>query len=232
MYNKLLNEGRVWDLYALFQISFYHNDNIEGRLGVLFETSDTCEVLSRVVKDWKMPYYDESTNLALLGILSERMMDLTISGKHVETGIQELSLALAESVVRNDPYNTKSRPFTKWILAKTVLAEAKNANVFQSVRETLSSSKGITIFDPPPPTKALPKYVPVYGENPCWKMKDAQNQFRDIVKLVVNTSRDTHDYKMETCALEQLIRLSSNPEEEFNNLCHLQKNVAGNLLFL
>ncbi len=227
LYSRLLGEGRVWDLHGLFNIWSDYSDHLNESLRSLFGFSDTRNILSKVIEDWQIPDYDESTNLALLGILSEKMMSLMSFGHDVEAGVLGLSLQLAQSFMRNDPSNMKSRPFTRWILIKATLEEAKSANVFKSVWENLLSSKGIGINHPANP---FPQYVPVYGENPRWKMEDAQAQYRDAVKLVVNTSRDACDYRTEIWALIQLVRLSSNPEEEFDRLCHLQKNVAGDLL--
>ncbi|RYP68792.1 hypothetical protein DL770_008374 [Monosporascus sp. CRB-9-2] len=191
--------------------------------------ASSTETLKRVIDDWQTPVYDASTNLALLGILTEKLMDIVSSpnGRWLVDPLLDLSFPLAQSIMRNSPGNMKSRPFIRWMLAKSIRAEEKHVDGFKPGLENLESAEGLYYYRR---QIELPTYVPARRENPGWRMDDAPKEFRDAVKLLVNTSREIGDYHTEAMCLTQLIRLTSKPAAEFEELCHLQKHYQQDLI--
>lgn len=192
---------------------------LQAALHDFYDVSCILHVLEKVVEDWQLSNYDDSTCLALLGVVTE----------HFEIEIDALlsmSTPLAQSVMRNSPENMKSRPFIRWMLLKAMSSDEDTSNDFGLVLENLYFSRGLYC---PVSWEELPLYIPVSVEKPGWRLKDAPAQFRDPVKLAMNTSEELGDYKSQALCLKQLIRMTSKPEKALGKLCHLLKMLQGDL---
>ena len=245
LHYELLREGRVWDMHDLFMVSFEDDRSAtyKTNLGLVIAESfrkppyalphgfDLQRVLEKLLQDWQMPDYDESTNLALLDIVSTYLIDMALRNRNAENteavgkleSILDLSSHLSHSVYRNDPDNMKSRTFSKWLLCKSIWEEFRHSDSSRQIRNNLRLAKGLGYYPSP---ASLPVYIPASRENPGWKTNDAPAQFKDALQLITNVARSQEDYMMETLCLTQLIHLTAKPEAEFARLLHVQKDVS------
>ena len=228
-------------MHDLFMVSFNINESIASYTTNLAFSLDEPphsfslrRILERLIQDWQVPEYDESTALALLDVVSTCLTDMVLKNRNAHTdpdahieSIFELSVHLSQSVMRNDPDNMRSRPFTKWLLCKAIWEEFKRSDCSKQIQSNLAFARGLGYYPSP---DNLPMYVPASDENPGWMMNSAPAQFKDIVELVTNVARSQEDHMMEAIYLTQLIHLTSNPAAEFARLLHLQKDISRSII--
>ena len=241
VYSELLRDGRVWDMHDLFMVSLDENDtafdcrtNLAMSLNEPSQPFSLLHVLERLVQDWQVSEYDESTILGLLSLSTTCLMRIVLYYRnwHLEPDTQvesifELSLNLSNLVRRNDPDNMRSRPFTRWLLWKAIWEEYKCSNCFNQVRAKITFAKGLSYYPTP---YSLPVYAPDQDDNLGWMDHDAPAQFRDIVQLVTNVARTQDDHMMETLYLTQLIHFTSKPAAELARLLDVQHNISRNII--
>lgn len=195
----------------------------------LFDQSDIQMGLQELVSDWERPESDDaSTTLALLDILMFLIFD-GISPSFIAhgKGIMDMATSLARSISQNYPDSMKSRPYTRWLLARSYsYGNEQDPQMSTSFKQHLIGSAGLFWK---PPRRALPQYIPLKDENPGWKQPDATPEVLQGVKLVLNTSRELGDYKTEVLALKRLIQLSKSPVAHFEDLCEVQKLDQGDI---
>ncbi|KAI0127470.1 hypothetical protein BJ170DRAFT_373681 [Xylariales sp. AK1849] len=230
LYADLLRQGRVWDLHDIM-LSMVYVASINDILENLFDGVDVRRGLRALIADWQGPIHehDASTNIALLGILTSLVLEYLFSFKgHDEMieGFLNQSMPLAMWIMENDPSSMKSRPYLRWLLAKAQYTNENGPNEVDAFLKGLSESEPGVVYHNN--RRALPQYVPVKAENPGWKLKDAAVEFVNPVSLAVKISRDLGDFQTEALALQELIRLSANPQHVFDELCSLQKTVWDN----
>ncbi|KAI1210948.1 uncharacterized protein F4807DRAFT_459176 [Annulohypoxylon truncatum] len=219
LYVALLRDGRVWDLRDIAVAG------ISSRVGATEYWGNT----RKFIKDWSRMTTDTSTTLALLDILvSQIVYELehsTGADDSLET-IMRQSEPLALSIIENDPENMKSRSFMRWMLAKAQSIDVKGPHYARSYGEQLQSWPGLVFHSR---RLQLPQYVPLQGENPGWKVNSAAPRFERPVRLARKISKELGDYQTEVIALQRLILLSANPDEEFEELCNLQSLTQGDV---
>ncbi|KAI1409588.1 hypothetical protein F5Y13DRAFT_203258 [Hypoxylon sp. FL1857] len=201
---------RLHDIFSLrFYKVLYKTLLSQGRI---WDVRDIAVALARVdidllhqlggtqaiIKDWSSSASDSSTTLALLDIF----------------------------VSQNDPGNMKSRPFTRWMLAKSRLSDIKGPNYTYCLIKHFQSYPGLVLR---PRTFLLPQYVSAKGENPGWSLHGAAPELERPARMAMRASRELGDYGTEAMALQRLITLSTNPFKEFEELCNLQKVIQGDI---
>ncbi|ORY69651.1 uncharacterized protein BCR38DRAFT_89613 [Pseudomassariella vexata] len=219
LYTNLLRQGRIWDFHDIM-LARITVENIQDMTGFWTDCSGIRLRLRALKTDWTSPDgdIDISTSLALLSIFTSIVIDYCFyfNGKEdMVEGILDQSRPLAQSVSQNDPQTMKSRPYIKWIIAKAQFSNEKGPNETDAFVQYLQSTRGVVYHYT---RRGLPRYVPVNDENPGWKLSDAEDKYKNPIKLALKTAQELGDYNTQEIALQQLIRLTSNPLKEFDML--------------
>ncbi|KAI8626243.1 hypothetical protein F5Y19DRAFT_488534 [Xylariaceae sp. FL1651] len=226
LYPILLRQGRIWDFHDLVVLL----PTIEDIRVLIHGISghDLIPGLQAMIADWSNSIhgYDSSTTLALLSMMTHVLLEPIQASEKECIEILKLCLPLALSILENDPGNLKSRPYLRLLLAKSRFAETASRQANELLTSHLRSSPGVFYqFD----IASLPIYVPSGTETPDWILTDQPPELKDPVKLVLNSASNLGDLKTEALALQELIRLSSNPLNEFERLCRLQLSHQGDM---
>ncbi|KAI0002303.1 hypothetical protein F4779DRAFT_604030 [Xylariaceae sp. FL0662B] len=224
LYASLLSQGRLWDLHDLVTLMPSIKE-VEVLFKDLFDATLIAGIQA-LTSDWSNSVhgYDASTTLALLSILTYILLELPQSSGKLSENILKQALPLGLSIMEKDPANMKSRPYLRLLLAKSRFSETKSRHEIASLLSDLKSSPGITYHTD---SRLLPIYIPAETENPGWKVQDSLAEFKDPARLILRNARDLGDYTTEMLTLQELIRLSINPVDEFERLCDLQKSSQG-----
>ncbi|KAI0899780.1 hypothetical protein F4806DRAFT_453875 [Annulohypoxylon nitens] len=219
LYMDLLREGRIWDLRDLF---------VAG-ISASIDITEYWDKSRDFVEDWSKKDTDTSTILALLDFFVSyivyQLENTPGTNDHIEITIR-LSEPLAYSIIEHEPENMKSRPFIRWMLVKAHVVDVKGPHYARSYEKQLHSCSGLVFYSS---KSQLPRYIPQRGENPGWKLDDAELVFERPVRVAVKTARELGDYQTEAIALQRLILLLANPAREFEELCHLQNLIQGDI---
>lgn len=229
LYTNLLRNGRVWDLRDISMARM-----LTPEVDISNDWSDDPDIRRRVqglITDWSgvAEEKDTSTILALLDILMSFILDelMTITGTDdLIEDILDQCAPLVFAIIEKDPTSMRSRPFMRWMLAKSRFTHTKGSGYIESQRQNLRSSEGITFY-----TKRtrLPQYIPLKDETPGWIPNQPPPDYEDSAKIVAKTSKSLGDFQTESIALQELIKLSANPAKEFRELSNLQKLAQGDL---
>ncbi|KAF7531166.1 hypothetical protein G7054_g9133 [Neopestalotiopsis clavispora] len=225
VYERLLREGRVWDMHDLLGAFLrWGLGSIDDPVVVITGYSYATEGLSQIVKDWTgLGTEDVPTMLALLDLLTmEALRCLHYQDLEWLDEILDHATPLAVSLAKRDATLTKTRAYTQWIVAKACSIVYRNPRMLD-YQGLLKSNPGIAIVD----GLFLPKYIPVHSENPGWPRPETSQDIVKTIKLAINNARDLGDYETEHWALTQLIMISKAPSSEFEDLCELQHQIQG-----
>ncbi|KAI1776928.1 hypothetical protein F4818DRAFT_363487 [Hypoxylon cercidicola] len=229
LYSKLLREGRIWDLRDIVLARILDPD-----VDTTSDWSDAPSCQERVdglIADWSgvTQENDASTILAIIDILTSFILDELMSAEgnnNLMDDILDQSAPLVYTIIEKYPNSMRSRPFMRWMLAKSRLAHIKSSNYTDSLLHTLQSSPGVTIH---PKRTQLPRYIPLHAENPGWITDQSAPDINDTARIVVKTSRTLGDYQTECMALRELIHLSAHPAGAFEELGKLQNLTQGDV---
>ncbi|KAI0429900.1 hypothetical protein F5Y09DRAFT_356514 [Xylaria sp. FL1042] len=226
LYQALLREGRIWDFHDLVVLL----PTIEDVKALTYDifNKDLIPSLEAMISDWSdsIHGYDTSTTLGLLSILTHILLEPVEASEKECIDILKLCLPLALSVTKNDPTSLNSRPYLRVLLAKSRFAEAASRQAMDTLATQLQSAQGVFYHLD---IASLPIYVPSGNETPQWTTTDQPAELKDPIRLVLRSAIELGDLKTEVLARQELIRLSSNPREEFGKLCDLQLARQGNL---
>ncbi|CAJ2506024.1 Uu.00g001540.m01.CDS01 [Anthostomella pinea] len=228
LYISLLRQGRIWDLHDIIGAMVYTRD-INAVLSDLLGAMDFARGLDQLINDWQAPVYDESTTLALLGIINLFLEFVGTFNAPMST-IQyclDSALSLARSINQHDLENLRSRQYVKFIFLKAARTAAQHEHVLNP-SVYLFSANGFRL----PAFKHstfLPVYIPIATENPGWRKTASSTVLTNPIKLALRSSTELRDYKMAALCWQQLINLSSDPKSEFEALCHLKKSVQADM---
>lgn len=214
IYRQLLSEDRLWDFRdALVAVcaSYGTKDALDAFL-------DYPSPVEGLLLDWQTDAQDESTELALLDLLS--FMALTTDTSPDAGHLTETCLHLAEpignSLLHNSPHTIRSRIFVQWVVAKSV------AGSVIGKFEYLADYRGHTVlpdFEP-----GMPYYIPRHQENPGWLPPELSPTARQSLRMALATSRDIHDYRTEARCLQELALRTQNPRRPLDELAELQRS--------
>jgi hypothetical protein len=132
---------------------------------------------------------------------------------------------MAKEIRDHDPKAMKTRPYLWLLLVNLRFSEKMGSNGTASLLKNLQFSPGITFFVD---HFLLPMGIRCASENPGWPIQDAAAELKESIAMILTISGGLDDYITEGIALSEAIRLNSNPRDEFNQLCHLQKARQGN----
>ncbi|KAK3339825.1 hypothetical protein B0T25DRAFT_363831 [Lasiosphaeria hispida] len=229
LYRHLLTQGRVWDMHDVFAsaTAVYSIDQVFVELLGYYET----DPLDRLINDWKTTETDESTQLALLDILSIAVLHTNMLAADFRFVSHCLDLAspIAESLMTYFPGSTRSRPFLHWLLAKATFSARREKmegrapvviahmmeKDFPGIFSRPSSLGSSCIF--------VPFYVPVDQENPGLKALDTASQNNEPLEMVLRASNELQDYHIQQLCLKELIVRSQDPSSFFAQLSSIQK---------
>lgn len=182
-----------------------------------------------ILADWHTDPKDESTNLALLDMLSLTALAASTytSVHYLANTCVQLAEPIGNSLLTNSPDLVQSRPFLRWVVAKAVVNSGpRNFKYF-------SDYPGLTIF---PTIEGMPYYVPVSQENPGWLPLGPMPTSRESLQMALRSSRKMQDYKTEALCLRELALITQDPGELLHELGHLQRfkqhNMDGYLVTL
>lgn len=218
IYRQLLSEDRIWDFRDAFVgvCTFYGTENaLDAFLGY-------PSPIQGLLLDWQSDLHDESTDLALLDLLSF----ITLATDHASTSpedghrqLTETCLHLAEPIgnllLDKSPHTIHSRPFVQWVVAKSVVGSGIEKF------EYLASHRGHAVFPEFEPG-IMPYYVPACRENPGWLPPDLIPIARQSLQMALGTSREIHDYRTEARCLQELALGTRDPSRPLQELAELQ----------
>lgn len=220
IYRQLLAEQRIWDFRDILIEACVSYDTEQALSAFLDYTSP----IEGMVADWQTGTSDESTELALLDLLS--FMALTSDQSLEDGGLVEDCLRLAEpignSLLERFPHTVHSRAFIQWLVSKAVVKNGPEQFAY------LSDYVGLAIR--PKSAGVLPYYIPIRQENPGWVPQDLTPAARDVLEATLKASRDMQDYQTETLCLIQLALGTKDPGAYLQQLGQLQKkhhNMSG-----
>lgn len=241
LYRPLIAASQVSDARDLVIASI----EAEGALNtwrIMFQMDiHAPHAFNRLLGDWNMEHYDESTYLAILDILVSVICDLCSFSvtlperEHLTTA--ERCLQHAHSVAiclkENSPELMKSRPYIRWVLAKSEL-ERKLKSGEMNLQSHLSAFPGLVIWK-----NTLPIYIPIKSENPLWRPELGEHEQTptspaELLEAAVGTTCELGDYATEIACLTELVFCSSGSldvlRERFDRMRDLQLNSQGNIL--
>ncbi|GAP83909.1 hypothetical protein SAMD00023353_0503280 [Rosellinia necatrix] len=224
VYHCLASEGRVWDFRDIFT-AFKRAFGQDQAFNAFFNTGSVDEIMETLGHDWETGRYDESTNLALLDIISSLILESDFEktpSQYFQTCLEH-GEKLVKPLMSEDPEATKSRPFARWLVAKAaVLSCSAHDNPFSSFRfldeypgMQLRQGDGIHV----------PVYVPLRSERPTWHVPLASREWEDAVRFALTIAKDLADYKTQALCLKHLIVRSQEPQHLLEELSHLQNSI-------
>lgn len=222
IYRQLLAEQRIWDFRDVLIEACISYDTNQALSAFL----DHGSPIEGMVADWETGTPDESTELALLDLLSFIALN---SDRSLEDGsLEEDCLRLAEPIgnllLDRFPHTVHSRPFIQWLVSKAAVKNGPQQFAY------LSDYAGLAIY--PKSVRFLPYYIPFRHENPGWVPQDLTLAARDVLEATLKASRDMQDSQTETLCLNQLALGTKDPNpyfQQLNQLQNNQRNMAGSL---
>lgn len=216
IYRQLLSEDRIWDFRDVF-VAVCTSYGTKNALDAFLGYPSPIEGL---LLDWQSDLHDESTDLALLDLLSFMALATDYNTSPDAGQLTETCLHLAEpignSLLDNFPHTIHSRPFVQWVVAKSVVESGTGKFKY------LTNHRGHTVF--PKFEPGMPYYVPVYRENPGWMSPDLIPIARQSLQMALSTSRDIRDYRTEARCLQELALRTRDPSRPLQELADLQKS--------
>lgn len=216
VYWQLLSEGRIWDFKDAF-VAVSESYGTKNALDAFFGDSSNSSVESMFL-DWKTDSRDESTELALLDLLSFQALapDASLNDGQLRETCLRLAEPIGKSLLDNSSNALRSRVFVQWVIAKSVVG-SKRENF-----KYLADYRGRTIF--PKFEPGMPFYLPRRGENPGWLPPNLTPTARQSLEMGLKTCRETQDYRTETRCLQELCLGTQDPSTLLQELCELQKS--------
>ncbi|KAI0469190.1 hypothetical protein F4859DRAFT_523021 [Xylaria cf. heliscus] len=219
IYPTLLRQGRIWDFHDLLTLMptiGKVNDILYGIFG-----TDLVRSLKTLIAQWTTPSHedDSPTTLALLSILTHIVLEPIHTRVEHRVEIVKLSQPLAMSVLRCDRTNIRTRPYLRFLLANSQFTERGSHNGISSLVYQLRFSPGFSFHVD---ASYLPIYVPKETETPSWAVPHPHPEAKESAQLALRAASSFEYIKTEVLSLRELIRLSANPQKDFDKLCELQ----------
>ncbi|KAJ5606055.1 hypothetical protein N7510_008836 [Penicillium lagena] len=237
LYDDLLMDGRIWELCDLLIAMFgllgpwetfahFFKDTPER----LFDQAKDAKTytrgsLERLLQDWSVDEYDESTELALLSIMVElryfrisssqsRSIYRTINDQWCA---QQANLC-AEKLRQHSPHLMRSRPYLQWAFAEEYLDHLRNPGPsYQEERQKcLNKFPGLDLDE-----WSLPTYIPMASENPGWPAADPKFPPNNSLNWILKTSTELGDFKTRSTCLRELICRVEDPQPLLKELDQL-----------
>ncbi|KAH7127743.1 hypothetical protein B0J13DRAFT_141223 [Dactylonectria estremocensis] len=222
-YRELLGQGRIWDFRDLF-LAAYTCFGAESAQEQFFRSKNALDAL---LTDWTTTEQDESTQLALLDIVSAMALGSSVSAEvrpFTEQCLQSATV-LGESIMENFPHDVKSRPFLRWILVQSSIS-ARRGKRSPFAYDYLFDFPGEAVL---PKHIGIPYYIPIRQENPGWMAPNQPKDSSEPLEMVLKASKELNDYDMEASCLKELIVRSHEPATLFDELANLQRDRQQNV---
>ncbi|GLA87764.1 hypothetical protein AtubIFM56815_002195 [Aspergillus tubingensis] len=207
LYSALVAEGRVWDARDLMLASIQAEGAVNA-WNLIFgaELGSSNEPFRKLMDDWCLHRYDESTYLAILDILvslgrSLSSWSISIPERQDLLTAQrclQYAQALATCLKENNPQLVKSRPYLQWVIAEAEMERKLLLNT-SDLRDHLEKFPGLTIW-----RSSIPIYLPIKTENPKWTAHLDGGRNYDLLETVLQTAQDLNDYRTEVLCLDDL----------------------------
>ncbi|RAK98288.1 uncharacterized protein BO80DRAFT_165888 [Aspergillus ibericus CBS 121593] len=234
LYKVLVAEGRVWDARDIIIASVQAEGPASAWKWIFGVELDSPEAFSRLLADWDLHRYDESTYLAILDVLvslSHCLSSYSVSipeRKDLLTAQRYLqhAQALATCLKENSAQMANSRPYIQWVIAEAELErKLLSSGSGSDLRYHLGMFPGLTLW-----RGAIPVYVPIKTENPTWAESKERGPTYDLLETALQASQSLEDYRTEALCLSELIYRSVEVSKWFTRLAHLQKSIQGDIL--
>lgn len=237
-------DGRIWELSDLLRAMF-RAFGIRKTFKQLFNLKrynrsrkpQAIQCLERLLKDWALDEYDQSTELAILTILVEMMDTLDDEGQSSSMSQEDNELIFAHCIQQADqcaaeikdqsPHLTKSRPYLRWILAKENFDRHNNSSLTYLEWWAIHIEQFPGLMHE---RKYLPSYIPLVTENPGWPAPDLRFPPSQNLQWALEVSKELLDYDTQARLLRELIRRERDPRPLFAELGKLQGDVQGSLV--
>ncbi|KAK1466577.1 hypothetical protein CCUS01_07398 [Colletotrichum cuscutae] len=230
VYRHLRAEGRIWDFKDLLdRLSQMESTSICTTLqSLLQEYGDDSEnhlmkLLESIEEDWGSAA-DEVSSFALLEIFTT----LTLASMNRQTSIPMVKIIFriaqghAQDILRENPINSKTRPYLRWIVAKVLVeqyTDPKITGIF-ALASHLQRLPGKSWK----PEVALPLswmvlYAPDEDEGPKWHPDSSTTSGHDnALRTVLGVAEQLGDIPLQVTCLQLLIYQCSQPRPLLDKL--------------
>jgi hypothetical protein len=218
IYEELLREGRIWDFRDILIGAVYSYGSTRA-FEKFFGSSEVA--LDRILLDWSTTIHDESTNLALLDILTSVALRRILNPRTfpgTKLWVDEAGI-LASNIIRYHPSNLKSRQYIRWILSKVSVANYRDMDSSSELSDLPGLFPGRTRGG------ELPIYVPAALETPDWHLLRRPSKSNETLQTALKAARQLGDLETEAMCLSQLILQAEEPADLFDDLINLQKTI-------
>ncbi|KAH0430918.1 hypothetical protein CcaCcLH18_07476 [Colletotrichum camelliae] len=206
LYLHLKTEEKIWEFRDLFHeclAAYGLTEIFRMMFGERDEKGSKLEVdiVQAICDDWSAGVEDEAVSFAFLDIIT--------------------TITLA-SMAQPDNSLTASRYFE--------IARAKPVGL-AALRNRLRLLPGKVRYSRRVfPHQNLPMYAPVEDESPGWRPdpKPATEENSAVIRMILKTAQEIGDTELQAACIQELIYISSAPEELLDELGNLWKSV-GNL---
>ncbi|KAJ5753974.1 uncharacterized protein N7511_008127 [Penicillium nucicola] len=234
MYKKLVVHDRIWDARDMIVGMVAINGPTHAWRRIFDADIYSRDAFSRILEDWNMQQYDESTYLAILDVLISvaRALCSLAASEPNESGLQaadqclQSARGIADCLKGNNQDLMKSRSYMRLVLVEEELRRKVASG--DPLCSHLGTFPGLAGW-----TGLTPIYVPLKQENPMWcPAKDqAGIHSSTMLESTLQAAHEQEDYATEALLLgEMIVRASEAPIERYKQLSHLQKNIQGDTL--
>ncbi|KAK4098210.1 hypothetical protein N658DRAFT_227539 [Parathielavia hyrcaniae] len=227
IYCNVVGDRLIWDFRDLFVAlaSLFGWETASTRF---FGSLSDVQVLDTIAKDWGRPFFEEGSTMGLLDLFTSLILQ-NPSGdmKSRNLLLLQRAQALVESIQRNDPDLMRSRPFTRYLLAKAVCE--MNVPPQRPNEGRLGDFKGFAIDQGP--GIHLPICVPGrHFRKPSWGsmfFSPATVEQRRVVEVAAGAAHHAGDHRLHADALKLLAFQSDDPSTAMDALARLQLDTQG-----
>ena len=227
LYDRLLAEGRFWDIKDLFVSSLQESSMHETCSWLLGERVDAHNLVHDLEEDWRTNVWEESTSLALLDTLvslCQNALQETRIDKSF-TAYLDQSYKITSRLTDMDKELLMTRPYLRWSLTKIQANTNKTDPIAitppYTIHDGILFGSGFN-YD-------LPIYVPRSFRPFEWGLIKLDSHSNTRIEVVLDAARQLDDYETESISLKMLILRTDHPLKYFEELRTLQRTVQGDM---
>ncbi|KAJ0385755.1 hypothetical protein COL922a_005744 [Colletotrichum nupharicola] len=240
LYLHLKAEERIWEFRDLFHeclAAYGLKEIFRMMFGERDEKGSRWEVdiVQTICDDWSAAVEDEAVSFAFLDIFTTIALASMAQPDNSRTASRyfEVARQYAADIAARDPQNLKSRPYLRWAIAKVQIQQYTSAKPvgLAALRNRLRLLPGkVRISRRVFPHQNIPMYAPVEDESPEWRPNPTPDTEENsvVIRMVLKTAQEIGDTELQAACIQELIYISSAPEELLDELSSLWKSV-GNL---
>ena len=194
---------------------------------MVFGSESDDDIFSSIINNWLGPQFDESSALGLLDLFTSLILqDSSDDFAQRNILLAQKAISLVQSLQLHDKDLMRSRPYIRWLLAKSLLEMEPPpgrlyGNILQSFRGLLiNQGKGLN----------LPIYAPRDRKNkPGWDVfsKKPTTDLTGVLETAAETALLLGDFALNTESMKLQILQSHEPRPLMDALCRFQLDTQG-----